>query len=194
MHQVGKPVTVPFFNQHGQRLIVPHVLNDRDQLQTKLVYKLSCLKWGIMQGTRGQPWLVAPSSGRMFEDPFEAITYRHLPNAQMLGNIIRSVDRHIMFSLSHVKICTCMKLLRSDAFYEACEEEPGNPAIVATVQQGLHTCIILSERTPKWALRELRDLHNNFHSGAEPSCVDIVLYVPTVEQDNIVANCLFKCW
>ena len=54
--------------------------------------------------------------------------------------------------------------------------------VVATLQEGLKDCYIVDSRTPNWALRELRDIHNSCHGGSESSMVDLICHGPDVEQ------------
>ena len=61
-------------------------------------------------------------------------------------------------------------------------EEPGYSNVLSTLAEGLKDCDTVDSRTPNWALRELRDIHNSCHGGSESSAADLVCYVPDVEQ------------
>ena len=60
------------------------------------------------------------------------------------------------------------------AFFEAEQEMPTNPQVVATKAAGLQGCLVLNHETPPEVLRWLRDFHNSFHIGAPTSVVELL--------------------
>lgn len=65
-------VTVPWFLKDGGKAIVRHPLNDRKQLSVRTKYMRLILSHGIMEGCRGEAWLVEPHSP---SSPWLALTF-----------------------------------------------------------------------------------------------------------------------
>ena len=68
-------VTVPWFLEDGSRAIVRHPANKRSQKSVKEKYKRGILTHGILEGCRGEAWLVAQGHGQ----PYLAVTFGTLP-------------------------------------------------------------------------------------------------------------------
>ena len=51
--------TVPWFLPDGNKGIIRHPLNARKQLSIRLRYTRGVLQHGILEGCRGEPWLLA---------------------------------------------------------------------------------------------------------------------------------------
>ncbi len=87
MLKVGTSTTISWHNAEGVRLIKRHELNCRNQCQTKLSYVSSIKRHGIIQGARGEPWMVLPKSHKINQDAYEAISYGHLWASQCLRSV-----------------------------------------------------------------------------------------------------------
>lgn len=68
-----------FYQSDGSRNIVRHSLNQRKQLSVRASYKRSILAYGILEGCRGECWVIEPSAPGM---PYQAITFGTLSGAE----------------------------------------------------------------------------------------------------------------
>ncbi|CAJ1440640.1 unnamed protein product [Effrenium voratum] len=68
-----------------------------------------------------------------------------------------------------------------EAFYTALNEEPGNPNLIATLRHGIQVRI-LSSRTPPGICKYLTKLHNRFHGGASTNFLELIGFIPDVEN------------
>ena len=74
------------------------------------------------------------------------------------------------------------------AIYRAHAEEPGNPQVICTVQGGVKDATVFNPKTPTDVVSWLKNLHNEFHGGAERSFLEICEDILTVEAAWKSAN------
>eukprot|EP00959_Pyramimonas_sp_CCMP1952_P326620 6836946-Pyramimonas_sp.AAC.2 len=77
---------------------------------------------------------------------------------------------------------------RARAFYaaeESCRDANGqvtNPLIQHSLERGLEGCVILEWNTPRRGLVWVRDYHNQFHTGASYSWLELLTEIPDMEK------------
>ena len=80
VYQEGGKQVIPWFRADGERNIVRHPLNDRKTGATTRQYANRILQSGIVDGVRGEPWLVFDAA----KNVYQALTFGTL----LLGLII----------------------------------------------------------------------------------------------------------
>ena len=75
VYQDGERRTIPWFRDDGVRNVVRHPLNMRHTGGTTKVYQQRIYTSGIVDGVRGEPWLVFDST----KNQYLALTYGTLP-------------------------------------------------------------------------------------------------------------------
>ena len=71
----------------------------------------------------------------------------------------------------------------SRAFYGALLKQPLNPQLLNTLNNGLRKVRMLDFRTPAKVIRHLRDYHNQFHSGAFYSFLELMGEIKHIEAE-----------
>ena len=141
-------VTMPFFNEKKEKALIRHPINGRTQATVLRKYVEQVKRHGVVQGVRGEPWIVEALPG----EPKLLLTWGTLTNA----------------------------------VYISFTDDPLNPQVALTVQQGLKDCVVFRRDTPDDVLRWLRDYHNKFHSGSSQSFAELLDEAVLVESGWLV--------
>ena len=100
---------VEWFTPSGQRNVVRHSLNDRQQQQVLATYRQSVKDKGIVLGVRGAAWLQQPNL-ELGESSYKALTFATLSVPQCLVASLRlfcfHVSRHRMQHVLVLSGCT----------------------------------------------------------------------------------------
>ena len=75
--EVEWPCNIDWFDDHGNRNVVRHECNQRNQKRTKAKYAGSIRRRGIVNGVRGEPWIVdkMPGVPPGTPNPYKAVSY-----------------------------------------------------------------------------------------------------------------------
>ncbi len=89
-------VVLPYYDAAGRKALARHPVNDRMQASTLRKYKDQVLRHEVVQGVRGEPWIVDANAG----EPKWLLTYGTLTNAIYLANEEMPSNAQVVMTLN----------------------------------------------------------------------------------------------
>eukprot|EP00959_Pyramimonas_sp_CCMP1952_P290743 6081665-Pyramimonas_sp.AAC.2 len=149
MDPANPNVRLPLFNKKGLPVFHRHTINNRNYKAHRENLVKGILQSGLLEGVRGEAWALPTAD-----------------DVTSLKDLAANAGADMgcqMQLLSHATLV--------EAIYEAHKRSPDNKFVKQTLAIGV-SCKVFFGRTPQFICQYLKDLHNQFHRGAQKSFIE----------------------